>query len=34
MADKRTYNEKLKDKHGGLPGDKQRDARHEGPAKK
>lgn len=33
MADKRTQQEKLADKHGGLRGDKQRDARHEGAKK-
>lgn len=27
--DRRELNEKLKDRHGGLVGDRQRDARHE-----
>jgi hypothetical protein len=38
MADKRTYNEKLADKHPPVPTKvttaRQRDARHQGPAEK
>lgn len=41
MADKRTLEQKLQDKHGGNKGvpsrvdrGRQRDARHEGPAKR
>ena len=31
--DDRELTQKLKDAKGGLPGDRQRDARHEGPGK-
>lgn len=31
--DRRELNERLKDQHGGLRGDRQRDARHEGAKK-
>jgi hypothetical protein len=33
-TDNRELTQKLKDAKGGLGGDRQRDARHEGPAKK